>query len=140
MPRCRRQWQVVLDISAACLPLVLHMLLAGAADMSEIPSAQATTSQVYSRLAVFRKSFQESSVNVCVNVQDFLYYIGWQRLIGAKVEPCRFGETLCPWAGAYPSSLPAIFVCPIAAHHCCCARVKLRDALGTWEAAQLIAL
>ena len=137
MPRLKRQ--ELLDISAAFLPLVLHMLLAGAADMSENPSAQTTTSQVHKRLAVLRKSLQKSSVNVCVNVQDlFSLLFRWQRLIRAKVEPCRFGETL--WAQAYPSSSPAFLVCPIAAQHYCCARVKLRDALGTWGAAQLITL
>ena len=72
MPRCRRQRQVVLDISAACLPLVLHMLLVGAADMSKIPSAQATTSQAHNRLAVLSKRLQKSSVSFCVIVQAFL--------------------------------------------------------------------
>lgn len=131
MPRCRRQRQEVLDISAACLPLVLHMLLAGAADMSENPSAQTTTSQVHKRLAVLRKSLQKSSVNVCVNVQDFSVLFRRQRLIRAKVEPCRFGETLGLWAQAYPSSSPAFLVCPIAAQHCCWCKSKAQG--RTWH-------
>ena len=51
--------QAVFDISAACLPLVLHTLLAEAADMSENPTDQATPSRVQSRLATLREGLQK---------------------------------------------------------------------------------